>query len=643
MASILSRHSPLAPALEALIEALDVTTRDASGCLEGALADLLDCLVAALPQPDEAPLGPGWLADLPQTIRTQIRAALPHAPDAVTIARWREGALGLRLVDGRVQGARGKGKHAAGSWATPPDTATRLARLVLSPLLEEIRQRPDAAEHLQALQVLDPACGHGALLLAARDVLAEAWEALTDMSPNAAREQASGQLSGGDIDPWAVRLARLSLGGRARILLRDSLLEPWPGAGEVPFAAVLANPPFMSQMHRDTARDRTRQARLRARWGDAASGHVDEAMLFAVASAKALGPGGRLGILLPETALATRDATEARRAFESLAAPVGLWLAGKGIFKAQVRIVALLARKASAPQTLETWHGPMAAPGEGIPWQAREGHWSNWLADADRVPHVQVTDRTVLASIAQVTADFRDQYYGLVPHVREHRPDDRDSDEVLPLATTGLVDPLACHWGRKTVRFARQTWNAPVVDRIGLERAGGPLAVWLQARLRPKVLVSSQTRILEAFVDTSGSWVPGVPLISVMPNADKKLWLAATAILAPAATAWSLRESAGSGLSSGAIRLPAAKLASLPLPSDDSAWQTAARMAEGLACATEQAGPEAWGTLAELLDKAWGLEADRGLAAWWLARSGLGGASTIRAGTIPQPAAIQPE
>lgn len=612
----------LAPALEAFVLALGTQLGSPEARLAGARDDLLDHLILGLCSPADEPLGPGWLGQLPPELRRTITTLLPVPADAATVALWREQTLGLRPGVGKPVRATGKGKHVTGSWATPSATARKLAETVLRPLIDAAEEADDKAAGLGAITVLDPACGHGALLAAARSLLVDAWQAHASLSLAEALARASSQLVGVDIDPWAVRLARLHLGTGARIARRDSLLEAWPDPGPAGFTAILANPPFMSQMHRGTARDARRQAALRHLWQDAALGHVDEALVFASACARALAPGGRLGILLPESTAATRDGLAARRAFEGLVTPTGLWRAGHAGFTAQVRIIAVYGTKGVPPSPMTTWEGPEGLPGTTIGPPKGDGAWSRWLADAERVPDIRVRDRAVLGSIAHATADFREQYYGLIPWVREQDAGARESDNVLPLVTTGLVDPLACHWGKRPIRYARRTWQAPVVDGVGLGLAGGPLATWLAARLRPKVLVTSQTRTLEAVVDHEGRWVPGVPLISVLPRPDISLWRVVTAILAPAATAWALRQSAGSGLSADCVRLPASRLADLPLPADDAAWQAAAQLAGAMASRPEGPAFEAWLALARQLDTAWELGEEQALAPWWLARLG---------------------
>ena len=88
-----------------------------------------------------------------------------------------------------------------------------------------------------------------------------------------------------------------------------------------------------------------------------------------------------------------------------------------------------------------------------------------------------------LRRLATATADFRDQYYGLVPHVA-------DAGDGAPLVTSGLLDVGRCAWGERPARFARRSFAAP---RVPVDALPPALQAWAAGRLVPKVLVATQT------------------------------------------------------------------------------------------------------------------------------------------------------
>src|SRR5687767_9632001 len=95
-------------------------------------------------------------------------------------------------------------RRAAGVYYTPPEVARMIVELTLAPLLAQ-----------PSLRILDPACGAGEFLVAARDVLHN--------------HDAPAVLFGIDIDPVAVAQTRKRLGYRAakneQICLGDALAD----------------------------------------------------------------------------------------------------------------------------------------------------------------------------------------------------------------------------------------------------------------------------------------------------------------------------------------------------------------------------------------------------------------------------------
>jgi SAM-dependent methyltransferase len=408
--------------------------------------------------------------------------------------------------------------------------------------------------------VIDPACGDGRFLLAA----AQHW-------PDAA-------LVGVDIDVEALGAARRLLGSaRVELVHGDGLVLP-ERAG---FDLVIGNPPYLNQLARRTNRG-----------GRSALGggpYADAAALFLARALALSGPaGGAVALVLPRSMLATRDVADIRARVASCAAVEGLWVDDGGAFDADVHTIVLSCRAGAAQGLVHRWQGRSFAPQPAVSLPPAAS-WSPLVADLAGVPDPGVAaDAPRVGSLAVATADFRDQYYGLVGCVG----DDADGP---PLVTSGAIDPGACAWGRRPVRFARERYEAP---RVRLDGLAPKLRAWAARRLVPKALLATQTLVLEACADARGEWLPAVPVISVVPFDPDDVWPVTASLCSPVASAWAARVAMGAGLSATAVRLRASQVGDVPLPAEPwpeavSALRDGDLHAFGLAmCAASRVEPE---------------------------------------------------
>jgi len=163
-----------------------------------------------------------------------------------------------------------------------------------------------------------------------------------------------------------------------------------------------------------------------------------------------------------------------------------------------------------------------------------------------------------------------------------------------------------------------------VVDMERLRTGKPSLAGWGAERRVPKVVVATQTRVIEAAVDLDGSWWPSVPTIAVAPRsaAPADLWSLAAVLSAPPVSAWALRHYGGTALSGDAIKLSAAQILTIPLPGGSDAWASGAVAARAAHRAGEQGDRGAWrAALADLgaaMCEAYGASGE--VLAWWSAR-----------------------
>lgn len=512
---------------------------------------------------------------------TPASAATPAAPATcgglIDLAAALEAATSSRE-------RRSRGLHVTPAW---------LADHLVGLVVDEVRPEPTAC---------DPACGGGAFLLA----VARALHARGIPRATVVEEL----LWGADIDPVGLAAAEAALaiwsGGAVpppgRLAVGDPLrrgVDLWPDRPAAGFDLVVGNPPFQNQLGKATARAADARRDLRRRFGPAVRAYTDTAWLFLLLGCQAARPGGRVVMVQPQSLAAARDAAAVRAEVEALARLDDLWVDDRRVFAASVQVCAPVLRR----------HEPPATP-PPTAVEPATGRWHDLLADATGVPAHRVEGCGRLGDRAVALAGFRDEYYGLAAVVREATPAELAAHRAAlapghhglagpagesgageeagrPLITVGAIDWAGTAWGCRAVRFAKQRWEAPTVDAERLARDATPAArAWAARTARPKLLVATQTRVVELAVDEGGGWVPSVPVIAVVPHDPDDLWRLAAALGSPAATVWLSRRTPGVALARGALKVSAGDLAALPLPAEDEPWAAAADALRAYATAT---------------------------------------------------------
>ena len=446
--------------------------------------------------------------------------------------------------------------------------------------------------------VCDPTCGAGVFLVAAADALVAAGRTPLD---------ALRCLRGMDIDPTALDVARAELTAWARehgladdatqlpfiLIVGDALNDAWPEDGYLD--VVVGNPPFGGQVAGSTVRDETAvqgAARILGR----PAGYTDTAGVLLVRALDAVAPGGSVVFVQPLSILGARDGAIVRElvgdALESI------WIPDGKLFDASVHVCAPVVRKSRTAQSRTTAENP---------------NWTEIASRAMGVPSVQLRGEP-LSSMAHCTAGFRQEFYEIATAVIEEGTGSDHSQQHPRLVTVGLIDPARLLWGEREARIAGNLFRRPVVDVSQIEMLPKVASVF-PLRTRPKVLVATQTRVIEAIADDDGSLWPSVPVISVLPVGDEHdaIDLLLAALFAPPASVWAARKAAGTARSPGAIRLSATLLEQVPLPTDHDRWIEGAsllrsgRFAEAARVLTEAHGLSEAETAAVL--------------AWWTPRS----------------------
>jgi SAM-dependent methyltransferase len=453
-----------------------------------------------------------------------------------------------------------------GAWYTP----TELIDVVVANVVADL---PLPAG--RPLRVLDPACGDGRFLAAVRERIA------------ASQPELRVELTGCDVDATALAAARRVVPD-ARLLHADALGHAW---GDERYDVVVGNPPFLSQMATATTRGGS------SRHGGGP--YADAAVEFLALAVELAAPcGGRVGLVLPQSVLAARDAAPVRAAVADRADLAWSWWAPRQHhFDASVNVCAL----------------GFVRPGTGATTAAA---FTGVVTDRLGVPPLDLAELDVVGTLggrAELNANFRDEYYALVPAVH-------DGDGGPPLVTSGLIDPGKCLWGRRPITFARRRFDAP---RVHLERLSGRFPAWAARKLVPKVLVANQTRIVEAVADPGGEWLPGVPVNTVTPHDADGVWPVAAVLTSPVASVHAWQAAAGTGLSTRAVRVAPAVLGALAWPAGELGDAVAAlRDRDVTACAAA-------------VCVAYGIDADGAatLVSWW--RSQLPGDAARDAGATP--------
>lgn len=561
---------------------------------------------------DPAALGvPAFL-----TAAVERAASLLGAPTSGSLAAGAPDPHRTALADGEVLALlTGLGTARVGELAD-----ARTSGVVYTP--------PRVAASLVALAgvgsgdtVCDPAVGGGVFLVAAA-------EALRLTGSTASEVESS--LLGADIDPAAVAVTRAVLAlwswwrfGELRsfdsVEVADTLVAPpggWAGRVDV----VLGNPPFLGQLKSGTARDLDRLAALRDVHGAVVTPYVDEAALFLLAASSLVRDSGRVCLIVPASVLASASSAPIRREIDGRLPLRALWVGGSDVFPGVTVEVVAPVLGGVGPHEAVPIHLDAVSPRSPLVSVAPVGfEWQRALAAAASVPVVAEADGFRLGAAAEVTADFRDAYYWLAERVCDVE-DSGEAAGLRRLATVGLVDPLHFRHGGAEVRFARRRYRRPMVDPAlaptpGFER-------WVARRSVPKILVATQTRVVECVVDSEGSVLPSTPLLVVEPHDPRRVWHLAAAIGSPYVSAWAAGSASGTGLSGSTFRLRASQLGEAPLPAPSRAWDEAAALARRLHRDGAGESPPAEGMLqlGELMNEAYGRSSDAALLDWWFER-----------------------
>ena len=447
-------------------------------------------------------------------------------------------------------------------------------------------------------------------------------------------QAALAKVAGLDIDAGAVEAARWSLelwaaahGVAANdfsvnVRRGDALRgypTDWPGV-----ALVIGNPPFATPLRTGAVPDEV--AAFRDGREHLLGPYTDLAAMHLLAAVERCEPGSVVALVQPQSILAGRDTGPLRTHCDRVAPLSAMWAAREPVFDASVRAcAAVLQPGADRPDAVQLASGPTVEPLGTVPAEdaARESAWPTYAARALGAPTLPValgasggssqSGAERLGSLIEATAGFRDEYYGLVSACSEW--DGSVGEEPNRLVTVGAIEPLASRWGVADCRFGGNKWLRPTIN---LDALSPKVRSWTERRLAPKVVLATQSKLLEPVVDRDGTLVPATPLLALHADVDD-LALVAAVLLAPPVVAWAWQQWFGSALAVDALKLAARQVTELPLPTDRKMWERAAEM---IVDAPNRSVEEGWSVscdVAAAMNTAYG--ADPSVLAWWTKRS----------------------
>lgn len=539
------------------------------------------------------------------------------APPGGWVNVWLPGAVHEQAVSSADRNARG-------AWYTPKSVVSGLVALA-------------TADDQPPSFVADPTCGGGAFLLAALDRLVELGIEPADAVTRVAGldiDAGAGQVTRWSLVLWAASVGAIVTASEVDVSQGDALAgypDHWPRGG-----LLVGNPPFATPLRTgavppEVEAFRTGREELLGPYTDLAAMHL-------LAAVEGRATGSTVALVQPQSVLAGRDSRALRDHFDEIAPVHAMWAARESVFDAGVRACAAVLRPGSTPpKKVVLASGPDVVSVGEEPY--RSSSWPGYAARALGAPTLprglldlqsDETSGARLGSLATATAGFRDEYYGLVAACAEWEGD--PGAEPNHLLTVGAVEPLASKWGVDTCRFGRKSWIKPWIDVNALDAKVGS---WTDRQLQPKVVLATQSPILEPLIDRDGTLVPATPLLAVH-GAPEDLSRIAAVLLAPPVVAWAWQRWFGAALAVDALKLAARQVVTLPLPADSDLWDAAAavidendsQLASGLsavdsAVARPISTAQGWSVACEvaaIMNRAYG--ADDAVMSWWQGRAG---------------------
>ncbi|NBR24817.1 MAG: hypothetical protein EBU08_13815 [Micrococcales bacterium] len=195
--------------------------------------------------------------------------------------------------------------------------------------------------------------------------------------------------------------------------------------------------------------------------------------------------------------------------------------------------------------------------------------------------------------------------------------EDADDLQSPKLITVGKIDLANLSWGHEPTKFAKEAYEFP---RVEISRLEPKMLSWATRMARPKILVATQTKIVELFVDDTGILLPSIPIASVFPNEGIDIWKVAACLASPLVTLYSLSQLAGAGMNAEVLKISARFIITIPLPSKNEEWAQGARFLELAQSASGENKRELLTEFGKVMGAAYQVDEPEKILEWWSAR-----------------------
>jgi hypothetical protein len=277
------------------------------------------------------------------------------------------------------------------------------------------------------------------------------------------------------------------------------------------FDAVLGNPPFINCIRGGVPK--ALKELLKERF-PLIVGSADLSYYFLMLSSSLISENGRIGLILPRVSLGA-SALQPFRACQTTPKPELIYSADHNQFfdGASIKVVLYVFGKAKQCKVSDSdipeqasWKS--STMDFSLWWPYYQHNWWAFFVMNIRglsLPETNDCCRLDEAGFVITQGLTTGDYYNIVV-------EDAKDGEGLKLITSGIIEPKECLWGKSSSRFNGRSYLYP---RIVVQEYGASLLKKIKRSQRPKIIVASLTRKIEAFFDSKGKCQASTATINI--------------------------------------------------------------------------------------------------------------------------------